>query len=709
MKVRLEVQPFQVLRLLLERQGGVVTREELKQALWPDDAFGDFDSGVNQAIRKIRRALDDSATEPRFVETLPRRGYRFVAPVELPAALTSSNGSEQLGWTEAPPVPAPEPVPRWKQAAPYVAVALASVATGLLLHHFVIGDSESSAPEIRLRRWSFELSDLRYTAGRWPLIQISPDGKHIAYVASDSRSLWVHDLAQVEPRRLDETEGVGRFAWSPDSKAIAFHTEGTIKRVAVPGGTTVTLSEDDSINPSGGILWNTAGDLVRFDDYEVRYEVPSRGGLAQESHLPKGPFLWEPRSPALQPDFLFVKGFYPHEREVMIWDSQTEKARFLVKGWDPWYSFGHILFASFGPPQGIWAMPFSTETRQVGDPFPIKEARTRFLSVSDDGTLVFAVNPVDEAELLLLNRKGEIRKVIGQPQDMMVRPEFSPDGRRVAVWGFDYENGPSIWVHEVDRPSKSRLTSNDSMDNQPVWSQDGTRIAFTSDREGYGGETQPKIRNLFTKSADSSKPATLLAQNSWVWDWSEDGAYVLTTLWRGENQWFDLGYLEIKGEGPYEAKPLRTTPHQEEQAQFSPDGRYVAFQSDDTGRPEVYICSFPDCEAERRVSLRGGMFPRWAKKQGSLYFREGTDNLMEVKITTQPELYVGTPRRLFSSPYLYMPGAVRSRHYDVMDDGRHFVVVRGGPARISKDNPAEIHVLQNWYAAFKDRELTAQH
>ena len=183
-----------------------------------------------------------------------------------------------------------------------------------------------------------------------------------------------------------------------------------------------------------------------------------------------------------------------------------------------------------------------------------------------------------------------------------------------------------------------------------------------------------------------------------MWDWSQDGKYILTFLPGG-----DIGYLDVSGDGPYEPQRLRATKHREGHAQFSADGRFVAFQADDDGRWEIYVCSFPDCLDQKKVSLNGGMYPRWAKKQGSLYFRRGKEDLMEVSIRTEPELAVGVPRRLFSNPHLYQQGVVGTRLCDVSDDGERFVVVQAAASRMSPEDPAVIHVWQNWAAGFVGR------
>ena len=685
-KIHLEVQPLQVLLTLLQKPGKLVSRDELKQNLWADDTFVDFDNGVNQAISKIRRVLGDSASRPRFVETLPRRGYRFVGRVDPPESVQ----------------PAPDPRMQWKHPLRYAGVGLAGVFAGVLIYHYAFADPASPTSGTPSRRWSFTVSDLHFSALKRPLVTISPDGKHIAYVAGNS--LWLRDLNEPESRRLEDTEGAGNFAWSPDGSHIALRTSDGIKRIAAADGNSATLWEGRSVNPIDWLVWNTDDNLVRYRHNGTMYEVSALGGLPRESTRTLESAVSEPRFPEIYPNFLGSRKGYKYRREITLRTSQAEE-RFLSKGWGPSYALGHILFASYGPPKGIWALPFSAETLQAGEPFPVEEGQAGDLSVARDGTLVFVVNPVEEDQLFLLNRRGDVLKTIGQPQQNIARPEFSPDGRRVAVTGEDYEKGPDIYLHDVDRPSTDRLTDTSGVDLQPVWSPDGKQIAFTS--EG-SREEPPYRRDLYAKTVDSDAQPRLLTRSSgrkFVCDWSEDGTHLLTTLEVNQNP-LNLGYVEIKDDGPYEVKPFRTTPYREYHAQFSPDGRYVAFASDDMGRTEIYVCSFPDCMQKTRVSLKGGTFPRWAKRQGSLYYLEGKDRLMEVRIATQPELEVGTPRHLFASPYLHQQGARVKRHYDVSDDGQFVVVVQDGPSRITEDNPAVIHVWQKWNASFEGRELT---
>lgn len=690
---RLPEQSFQVLIALLERPGEVVTREELREKLWADQTYVDFDQGLNNAINRLRDALGDSAANPRFIETLHRRGYRFT----------------HLLVKRDEPAPPPPSRPTFREVvashAPLVlATAILSVALTLFIQRTVEAPEESP-PEPPSDRFSFEVSDLQFAHIGEPLVQVSPDGREVAYVGKDG--FWVRDLSELSPRPLAGTEGAGRFAWSPDSTAIAFLSKGAIRRIPVRGGGPVTLWESESIFPSGAVSWSTDGNVLRFVGAlpsAGMLEVSANGGLPRASPLPHDLFSSElPRTfSAFDPDWIHVKGFYLHEREITWGEKHGEDLQVLARGWSPWYSSGHLLFTSLGPPRGIWAVPLSKRRREAGEAFLVEQANLMSMSVTNEGTLVYAVNPVEQARLLLLNREGELVGVAGAPQAGMGRPEFSPDGRRVAVWGFEYESAWDVWVHEVDSPRKTRLSRNDGVDIQPVWSPDGTRIAFTSDRASGSGPQA--ARDLYVRSVDSNKEEELFAQDAFVWDWSENGDYILTLL-RQDGKQFpgDIGYLEIKGQSPYEVKPLRKTKHDESHAVFSPDSRYVAFVSNDTGKLEVYVCSFPDCLKEKRVSTNGGAFPRWARRQGSLYYLQDEDTLMEVKITTQPDLDIGKPQPLFTHPSLAFPGYTATRKYDVSEDGERFIVVEDGMERISKENPAVIHVWRNWHAKFKTR------
>jgi len=229
-KVRLQGQPFQVLKAMVERPGRVVTREELQQRLWPDETFVDFEDGLSTAVRKIRQALGDSASSPRFIETLPKRGYRFIAPVD--------DGKEKVpGSQEQPEQPVPPASLRRSRSQLRLMQGLLAVSllVAIVLGVILVTQGSVEPVERPVARFSFSPEGVQ---GAW----ISPDGKHIIYAAGrEETTLWVRPLASESARQLVGTEGVDDAFWSPNSLAIGFGTATELKRVALDGGDVVTL------------------------------------------------------------------------------------------------------------------------------------------------------------------------------------------------------------------------------------------------------------------------------------------------------------------------------------------------------------------------------------------------------------------------------------------------------------------------------------
>jgi Tol biopolymer transport system component len=272
----------------------------------------------------------------------------------------------------------------------------------------------------------------------------------------------------------------------------------------------------------------------------------------------------------------------------------------------------------------------------------------------------------------------------------------------LAVWGWVNISDGNIWIHEVARAGSTLLTKYEGMDIQPVWSPDGSRVAFTSARTG--GADFKNERDLYVKSVDRNEPAELLLSGgkTFALDWSNGDRYLLLLRLLDGEEATGLWYLDLRDDKEYEAKPVRAGILNA--AAFSPDGRYVTFTSNHTGSPQVYVCSFPDCHGERQVSFDGGMHARWAKGQGgSIYYVAPNDTMMEVKVRTRSELFVGPPIKLFTFAGLYGGPTSVNRPYDVFDDGRHFVIVKR--SKLSTEKPPAIHVWQNWSARFSDRQV----
>ncbi len=535
--------------------------------------------------------------------------------------------------------------------------------------------------------------------------EITPNGRHI--VLKDSAgTVWVHDLDQFESRALEGVEDFGFPCVSPDSQFVAFRDGTDLKKVSLQGGPVATLCEA-SYSTVLGCSWSPDGSTIVFSNPEGLFEVSSRGGVPKAVGIDqedrRGAFFSHLHFLPLegQRKLLFATGSNVYgtgrgQRPAFhVLDLDTGQQQELGSGLGPVYSpTGHILYQSRLPVGDLWALPFSlAEMEPTGEPFPI-ERDTRRHSVSNDGTLVYLHQVGGAQQLLWRDRAGNKLGRIGQPQSRIGYPALSPDGRRVAVTGNEDGNG-DIWIHEVDRPLKTRLTRYEGTDLLPTWSPKGDRLAFSSSRTGD--------RDLYIIPTDGSQEPTLILTapefRQYITDWSPDEKILLFFRRRLGDQDNDLWYLEKSDDGSsYEEVLFLQSRFNETTAKFSPDGRYVAYSADESGEYEVYIRTFPDAGGLRRVSVNGGSQPRWRADGKELFYVEG-DRLMAVTVSTSPELTVGTPKPLFSSPGLLLNGA-RVLNYDVTPDGQRFVVWE--PVEAEEEVQQSIRVVQNWFAEFKD-------
>jgi len=384
-----------------------------------------------------------------------------------------------------------------------------------------------------------------------------------------------------------------------------------------------------------------------------------------------------------------------NDRDTVVKNLETGEWEVLADGAYPVYSpSGHILYQTNRYQSGLWALPFSIETlKATGEAFPIVE-NVGGPSVGADGTLVYLDFLRGEGQQLVWrDRGGKKLEVIGQPQEIIRFLALSPDGGRVAVQGFEDDND-DIWVHEVARPLKRRLTFHAEVDGQPVWSPSGKEITFRSSR-------QRNDDDIYSRAADGTGEPALLAGadlEERPHDSSPDGNYLLYEVIDPENG-RDLWYLKRKeAGGGFDSVPFIQTPFNEYAAKFSPQGRFVAYVSDQSGQNQVYARLFPEGEGQWQVSTQGGVQPRWSRDGKELFYVEG-DTLMAVEVSTSPSFTSGATTRLFQHPNLRAPVEHR---YDVSRDGQRFVLVETVESEEAK--ASSIHVVENWLAEFRDRQ-----
>ncbi|HEX8294012.1 MAG TPA: protein kinase [Pyrinomonadaceae bacterium] len=528
---------------------------------------------------------------------------------------------------------------------------------------------------------------------------ISPDGRRVVLVVRDTagqQSLWLRPLDALDAQQLAGTEAGGQPFWSPDGHSIGFIAAGKLKKLDVSGGPAQTLS--DAVGVGGA--WNREG-VILFSRSatEGLYRIPANGGTPEPlTTLDKSRDEYVHAWPHFLPDgrhFLYVAGTSPREKGAVFLGSLDSKRTRLLLDVESSVAYappGYLLYALEGT---LVARPFDADrqeltgeavpvVRQIG--FTLGNAWAHF-SASETGTLLYRGNTeAANAQLVWFDRAGkqlDTVGTVGRYSDI----RLSPDGKRVAFQRLDPEKASSdIWLIELARGTTSRLTFDPAGDSDAVWSPDGGRIVFSSMREG--------LPNLYQKLSSGAGGEELLLKSDeakFAIDWSPDGRYVLYQA--VSRQSLDLWVLPLFGERRPE--PFLRTDFQEVSGRFSPDGRFVAYVSNESGRFEVYVQSFPASGGKWQVSNGGGAAPRWRRDGRELFYLSADRKLMAVEVGGSADTFeAGVPAALFETRVASITGAPL---YDVSADGRRFLV----NVPVEENAPAPVTVVLNWTADLK--------
>jgi serine/threonine protein kinase/Tol biopolymer transport system component len=527
-------------------------------------------------------------------------------------------------------------------------------------------------------------------------LALSPDGSRLAYVGRDSkgvRTIWLRALAERSARSLPGTEGSWLPFWSPDGRSLAFFVpdEAKLKRIDVEHGAVRTVC---GIQNGRGGTWGE-GDVIVFSPGTLGslQRVPAAGGTpvavtqltAKETthrfphFLPGGKrFLYLAMgSGGMAQDessAIFAGALDGRERTLLV-KTRTSMA----------YAAGHLLYVT--PDRVLVAQPFdAAKLRLTGEPVPIAEDATLFpqlwyapFAVSESGMLVHRSGLYESAELAWLDRTGRRLSSVG-PQAPYDAPRLSHDGRRIAVQVTDSRTGTGdIWTYDVERGAGTRVTFDPADDGSPVWTPDDGEIIFSSYRSGGS--------NLYVTDASRPGKERPLVESPFEktpYDISLDGRFLLYQQ-RNAATRYDLWVLSTTGKK--EATPFLETSSSVDGARFSPDGRTVAYVTDETGADEVYVRPFPGPGRASRVSTSGGEFPVWSRDGKELFFVT-KDKLMSVPVRSSPSFEAGTPVALFE-----VPGDIGG--FDVSPDGQRFIVTMV----VQKTPP--LSLVLNWTAALR--------
>ena len=596
----------------------------------------------------------------------------------------------QLGWiaqsgSSAGTVPAPV-APKRGLGREAIAWGVAGIAVVLLAALGLRGGRPADvSPQIRF------IVPLPEKMTGVELPRISPDGRMMAFAAQDSAGrtmVWVRPMNSLAVNPLPGTERSGRPFWSPDSRHLAFVADGKIKKVAISGGPPVVICDapngyDGSWGRTGVILYDggTTDPIMR---------VNAAGGVPALA-LP-GDSTFAVGWPAFLPDgkhFFFTKLPVVGPPEIMMGTLGKPGGEPLgITGSRVEYSpDGYLLFAR---ERTLLAQRFDLGRRKlVGEPFPVAEdlpvstsGQANF-TVSDNGVLVYRATGSVLSRMVWLDRAGHETGQVAATADYRA-PSLSPDGRRVVVRRRDSDAANAdVWMIDPARGTTSRFTFDPATDSSPVWSPDGSQIAWASTRGGADGIWLKSAGGL-GQEQQIAKPGPFAAPL----DWSRDGKWLLYTV-VDPRTGVDLWSLPMSGE--HTPQVVLQTPFNEARARFSPDGRWIAYQSDESGRPEVYVASFQGTAGKWQISADGGSDPDWSPDGRELFYLARDQRLMSVSITPGETLAPGTPQPLFR---VQTEGGTRRNVYEVAPDGKRFLFLL--PAG---DSGTPITTVVNWRPA----------
>ena len=537
-------------------------------------------------------------------------------------------------------------------------------------------------------------------AGQAPTV--SPDGTHLVFVVTDASGrtvLYLRALDSLAAQPLTGTDGGILPFWSPNSREIGFFAGGKLKKIDIAGGQPVTLA--DAPVPRGG-SWNQDGVIIFTPAPPApTLRISASGGEPTPLSVVDVPNGLFPRSfPQFLPDgrhYLFLIGGSRKmgSRFVMIGSLDSgETKTVLTNDFTAVYAKpGYLLFRREAK---LMAQKFDADRLELsGDPFPVAEqigfdglTFQTLVSASDQGVLAYQSLGAGKTQLVWFDREGKRPGVAGTPGDYSDL-SLSPDDKRLAFFQVDPDTGNAdIWLMDLASGAPSRFTFDPAVDFTPVWSPDGERIVFASLREG--------APNLFQKMANGSGQEDSLYKSPLAKlpsDWSTDGRFILCGTVDPKTRW-DLWVLSV---ADHRWESFLQTPYNESRPKLSPNGRWIAYESDESGKKEIYVQSFPASGAKWQISVSGGSQPRWRRDGKELFFLGGDRKVTAVEVNTDaPTLAHGAPRALFETRI--SKGEDRpGNQYVVTSDGQRLLV--NTVAEEGAYTP--INVVLNWTAGLK--------
>jgi tRNA A-37 threonylcarbamoyl transferase component Bud32 len=662
-----------------------VVRAEPDWSKLPSDVPPAIRTLLRRCLRKDRvQRLQDAAT----------------LRIEIEDALSGAVPSQP---TAAGPVVAPQ-LPLWRRAMPVAVTACvtAALAVGVWL---LIKPAQTRV--VRTEITTSAASALSVN-GNDRDVAISPDGSYIVYRGNGK--LLVRPLDQIGPQALTGLGAPRGVFFSPDGQWIGFaDANAVLKKVAVTGGPAVTVCPLDGVGARGA-TWGPDGTIV-FATADIStglLRVSEAGGEPTVLTKPnresgEADHLWPEFLPGGQSVLFTIttSAGGTDSSQIAVLDLRTGAPKVVLRGGTHahYIESGYLVYAAAGT---LRAVPFDLKRLETkGTPVPVvpQIVTTQFgaadFDVARNGTLVYL--PGGQADLartlVWLDRQGK-EEAIKAPARAYVAARLAPDGTRIAIDVRDQES--DVWVWDLTRETLTRLTFDPTIDRYPVWTPDSKRIIFASDK-GDG-------TNLYWQTADNTGTVERLTESSNVQfpdSISPDGVHLIFEERRPSP---DLMALTL--DKNRKAEPVvQSQMYAERNGEISPDGRWLAYQSDESKQPEIYVRPYPDVNSGKwQVSTTGGTQPLWARNGQELFYVALDGSLMRAPIERGVAWRSGTPTRLFENTYAWTIAGLVGRSYDISLDGRRFLAIKSPSAQA--DAPTNLVVVQNWFEELKRRVPT---
>ncbi len=578
--------------------------------------------------------------------------------------------------------------PLWRRALPVVAaVGITAAVVGAFVSNLA---GPAVSPLVSRLQMLVPPGQAFYFTGRH-LVTISPDGTRVAYTAG--LGLWLHDLDEIDARPVPgaELEARGPF-FSPDGQSIGYYAAGELRRVPANGGAPVSLGS--AVNPWGA-SWASDDTIYYGQGTDGIWKIPAAGGKSErviavnEGELAHGPHLLPDGEWMLFTLLPAGVGSWNRAQIVVQSLATNERVQLVNGGRDARYlPTGHLVYVVNGV---LFVAPFDASTRRLtGNAEPVvrdvHDAGTVtgavHFDVAENGSLVYVPRIGVALRLTWVDRNGVEEAIPAEPRPYR-HQRISPDGSRIAV-EVEEAGNTDIWVGDPRRGTFTRLTIEDDVDSDPVWTSDSRSIVFSSVRGAAG---------LFSVAADGSGTARRLIDATGgvrAFDWTADGRLLYEELAGSEVRILPLD----DGSAP-ELIRLFDMPEyfNEVLPALSPDGKWLAYQSTESGQMSIYVRPFPDVAAGRwQVSSGEGFAPLWSADQSEIFYRSAT-TLMAVPVRTSPVFSAGTPQPLFTLADYALVGT-RGIKYDVAPDGRFLLLKDDSGVSGSQER---VVVVQNWF------------